>query len=209
MGRERRSFTRPSGFRDATLFVIASEGARTEPKYFRGVREQLHSSRLHIEVLERQDRSNSSPVRILRMLDSFAKDYKLRDGDQLWLVMDRDRQSWRPQAIAEVARECVRKGYHLAVSNPCFEVWLLLHFEDIIQQAHARKSYLLANSDHCLKTEVASRLDREKPYIENFFSLTEQAIERAKRLDTKPRTRWPHGLGTRVYRLLERLLANA
>ena len=42
MARQRRDFVRRGGFRDATLFVIASEGAVTEPRYFEGLKERWH-----------------------------------------------------------------------------------------------------------------------------------------------------------------------
>jgi hypothetical protein len=207
MGRERREFNRTSGLRDSTLFVIAAESAKTEPKYFWGVQGKLHNSKIHIEVLERRDATHSSPSHVLSMLDSFSREYKIREGDQLWLVMDRDPKSWREAAIAQIARECHRKGYHLALSNPCFELWLLLHFEDVPSQDSTRKKYLFANRDQCLKAEIGKLVDGNISYIDNFYPQTELAIERAKSLDDRPASRWPSTLGTRVYRLLEILCA--
>ena len=140
MGRERRDFVRRSGFRDATLFVIASEGDVTEPRYFNGLKDRWHSSRIHIEVMRRDDATTSSPVSVLGSLDQHATTYHLRNGDQLWLVIDRDSQSWKLREMAAVARACQQKNYHLAVSNPCFELWLLLHFDDLPRQTAERKN---------------------------------------------------------------------
>src|SRR5271156_5306789 len=100
MGRERRSFVRTSGFRDATLFVIASEGAVTEPKYFNGLKERSHNPRIHVEVRTRDNPTHSSPEHVLNMLDRFYREFNLQDDDQLWLCMDRDPQSWTPQTMA-------------------------------------------------------------------------------------------------------------
>jgi len=66
MGRERRDFVRRSGLRDATLFVIASEGAVTEPRYFEGLKASWHNSRVHIEVLTRSDPTLNSPDEVLK-----------------------------------------------------------------------------------------------------------------------------------------------
>jgi RloB-like protein len=32
------------------------------------------------------------------------------------------------RSLAEVIQKCSSKGYGIAVSNPCFELWILLHF---------------------------------------------------------------------------------
>jgi RloB-like protein len=103
MGRERRDFVRRSGMRDATLFVIASEGAVTEPRYFNGIKERWHNPRVHLEVLTQDNPTHSSPEHVLRTLDRFSRAYNLREGDQLWLCMDRDSQSWKPKTMATVA----------------------------------------------------------------------------------------------------------
>jgi len=206
MGREPRDFVRRSGLRDATLFVIASEGAVTEPRYFNGLKERWHSPRVHVEVLRRVDPTQSSPEKVLSDLDEFARRFSLREGDQLWLVIDRDPQSWKQRTVAKVARECVKKKYFLALSDPCFELWLLLHFEDVPNQSPLRKDQLRANAADLLKSEVSRYCSGQREYIDNFIESTEIAIERAKTLDIKPGDRWPSQLGTRVYRLVGQIL---
>ncbi len=106
MGRERRSFVRRSGQRDASLFVVAAEGAVTERQYFEGLKDRLHNPRIHLEFLPRSDPSRSSPAEVLASLARFASEWIILEGDQLWLVIDRDPQSWKAKALAAVAREC-------------------------------------------------------------------------------------------------------
>lgn len=51
----------------------------------------------------------------------------IANGDRVVLVMDLD----LIYSVADVERmeaECAKRGIELYVSNPCFEVWLLLHF---------------------------------------------------------------------------------
>jgi hypothetical protein len=206
MGRERRDFVRRSGFRDASLVVIACEGAVTEPDYFNDVKARLHVPGLHVEVLQREDPENSSPQRVLRMLDEFSARFRLRDGDTLWLVMDRDQQSWKPQTLSEVATACVQRDYRLALSNPCFELWLLLHFEDVPSHPTERRDELLANKDHLLKGLVAERRRSAPEALDVLGAEAPMAISRARLLDSSPEDRWPQELGTRVYLLLEHLL---
>lgn len=33
-------------------------------------------------------------------------------------------------------QKCVEAGYFLAISNPCFEVWLLFHYSDLTEYDH-------------------------------------------------------------------------
>ena len=88
----RRSFTRPSGFRDSRLIVIASEGSNTEPAYFEAVRDHLlaRASRVHVEVL-RREAGPSAPEYVIGQLDDFRKNWKFSGDDELWAVIDYDR----------------------------------------------------------------------------------------------------------------------
>jgi len=118
----RRDFKRKSGFRDSRLIVIAAEGEETEKRYFEGIKARYDNPRIHVEVLERLD-SASDPAKVIKALDQFRSDYKLRKGhDQLWLVIDVDR--WGNQKLSLVSQQCIQKCYQLAVSNPSFEIWI-------------------------------------------------------------------------------------
>lgn len=55
--------------------------------------------------------------------------------DKICLIVDRDRESFvsTPQndQYAYVLSKCKEKGFDFYVTNPCFEFWLLLHFEEV------------------------------------------------------------------------------
>lgn len=123
--RERKPFKRSANKSNANLFVIATEGQRTEVDYFNDLAKYYENSKVQVKVLDKID-SNSSPRDVLK-LDQFKKEYGLDKDDELWMVIDRDSQSWDENQIAEIARLCQQKHYYLALSNPCFEFWLLLH----------------------------------------------------------------------------------
>jgi hypothetical protein len=46
--------------------------------------------------------------------------------DEVWCVFDVDRHTRLPDAIQQAAALSI----DLAISNPCFELWLLIHFRD-------------------------------------------------------------------------------
>jgi len=205
--RVRRPFKRKTGLRDATLFVLATEGVCTEPEYFLGLREHLHSSRVHIEVLERPSPSFSAPQHVLRVLDEFRRKYEIASGDQLWMVIDRDSHSWTAKALGTVCRECRQKNYQVAMSNPCFEVWLILHFEDISSLGLGEKHLICMNRQGYLKKRVRGLTCAQvEAYFDHFATRITTAIDHAKRLDGAATGRWPSAPGTRVYQLVEAIL---
>lgn len=213
---ERKDFKRKSGLRDARLFVVATEGAETEPQYFKAlVSEQWYrNTSVHLELLDGSDKGNA-PLQVLKRLDIFAKNYHLKSDDELWLVIDRDFQSWTPQEIALVAQQCHKKRYHLALSNPCFELWLLLHVADPSEFTPQEKEAMLHNTKTSKKArtylekmlvEIVGQYNKTKLCTNDFLPFVELAIHRAKPLDTTPDARWIDSLGTRVYQLVEKLI---
>lgn len=213
---ERRQFrpkTRRSGFRDAKLIIIAAEGTQTEKKYFTDLAtdEKYRNPKVHVEVLDRPSTA-SSPIHIIEMLDSFRRKYNLQTGyDELWLVIDIDK--WRPQMLTDIASQCLQKGYSLAVSNPAFEVWLLLHLRSLDDYNSDELAKLAENR----RQDGRTRLERELMTLcENYnksnlstmdyIPTVQDAIKRAEEADTHPEHRWPNQLGTRVYRLARTII---
>ena len=208
MQRVRRPFARPASYRDATLIVVACEGACDEPAYFEAMRLRLGSQRLRVEVLRREEAGNSAPEHVLRMLDGYAKEYDIDADDQLWLVVDRDAHSWKAKQLAEVCKTCLQKRYRTAVSNPSFEVWLLLHCEgiEIINEYFKQTTATAAK----FKTYVARhRRDRASAdaWYDHLFAHMQTAISRAQTLEKTVEAghRWPQSVGTHVHRLAAEL----
>lgn len=217
MGRIKRNFKRPENKRSAKLIVIATEGRKTERIYFEGLAENFDSTKIHVEVIEKLD-NNSSPDKVLEQLNAFSEEYSLDDKDELWMVIDRDYQSWEIEMIKSVAQIChQKKGYFLAVSNPAFELWLLLHLIDCTQLSVNEKEDLFQNakvnrSKTYSKKMIADFLGgfNEAKYDASLFTpQVLEAIKNAIKLDSNPRTRWPNYLGTRVYKLVQNILSSS
>lgn len=209
--RERRE-----AFRDARLIVIASEGKDTERIYFKALAKEYTNPRVHVHVLERSEneQNNSSPEHVLKQLNDYKSQYELEADDELWLVVDKDR--WTEAMLSRVATECSQEvAMHMALSNPCFELWLLLHMEDAVSlppeeqkqwMENRRKS---KNADPYLKVRLRQKMGsyHESSYdAQTLIAHIENAIERARALDKKPTDRWPQTLGTRVYLLAESVM---
>lgn len=215
MPRERRGFKRPGFVRNVQkLFVIATEGVKTEIKYFEQFKseEYYNNQSVFVEVLKRLT-TDSSPATVIRQLNNFSREFNLKKGDELWMVIDRDKQSWSTQQIAEVARLCNQKSYGFALSNPCFELWLLLHRKDINEYSAAVRDELFRN----IKTGNRGRIENEllaicgtynksNLNVDDYLPYVNLAIQRAEALTQNVNERWPDYLGSHVYKLVRELM---
>ena len=192
--RKNRGYKRDEPFRDATLFLIVTEGEISEKIYFEGFR----SNRIKVRVVPSED-GKSAPVHVLANVNLFIKGNSLESTDQVYLVIDRDR--WPEKQLAAVAKECETKSYNLILSNPCFEFWLFLHlFEyDTALNLNSCDNYKKFLSD---KIEDYSYTNYDP---EPFINQVEIACSRAEDLDD-PSERWPNSSGSRIYLLVREIL---
>jgi hypothetical protein len=181
--------------RDARLFIIATEGAVTEKKYF----QMFGNSRIKVEVLETGSDNKSAPKYVFDRLNSFKEQFDLNEDDMLWLVIDVDR--WNKDGeLSKICREAKQKSYHLALSNPCFEVWLCLHFGDLDPEDRTCKQFKSSLG------KILRSFNSGNPELSPYRSNLAAAVERAKVLHPDLQQNWPPTIGTHVYRLVEILI---
>ena len=171
---------------------------------------------MHVHILERSvdEQNNSSPEHVLKQLNDYKSQYELETDDELWLVVDKDR--WTEAMLSRVATECSQEvAMHIALSNPCFELWLLLHIEDVaLLTPEEQKQWMenrkkSKNADPYLKARLRQKMGsyHESSYdVQALMAHVENAIERARTLDKNPNVRWPQILGTRVYLLAKSVI---
>ncbi len=206
--RKRKDFVRLEGIRSARLVVIASEGLFTESIYFSEVKNTLCKPKVHVEILAR-DSNASSPENVHAQIADFMCQYNIEDDDELWLVIDRDR--WHERMLSQVARLCSQNAHlHFCMSNPCFELWLLLHLEDVREYDEETTNKLVSNQKNKAGVTWLKKRMRELlgSYSESNYDVSrlllhaDKAMEIARELDTTPSDRWPQRVGTRVYLLM-------
>lgn len=198
MARGRRAFHRQEGERRyKKLFVIAVEGARTEPQYFK-----LFSDReSFVQVKCLKCHHKSAPGQVLKKMTEYLEEGSLKKSDEAWLVVDKDQ--WSDEQLAELhrwSRQLDKRGFArgFALSNPKFEYWLLLHFEDGGGVATSR--------------ECTERLKKHLPGYDKGIDIRlftreriDDAIGRARNRDNPPCDDWPRIAGTTVYKLAEKI----
>lgn len=122
---DRREYRKKPPFRDATLFVIICEGERREPEYF-SFFDRLNS-RIKVKAVP-CTKGKSAPNHLLSNAHNAFSENTLIRNDQLWIVLDKDR--WNRKSIDVILQTSRSKhNWNVAISNPCFEVWLYYHFK--------------------------------------------------------------------------------
>lgn len=136
----RRSLERAAPTKEAKKIYIYAEGAKRERQYFDYFKEM--ASQLDVQVYPLDPHDNNSPEGLLKIaIDDINKkdesQFSIQEGDEVWLVfdIDPDKRNTRKDQIEKVRNHCNRnKNWFFAVSNPCFEVWLFYHFEEMIEE---------------------------------------------------------------------------
>lgn len=215
------------------LYIIAAEGYRTEYNYFMALQRKYENdfrlSNVHFEFIDRLDSGNSHPSVVLETINSFThkleQQYKLRENyDELWLIIDTDEYHNRQAAIDKINQKCLESSlYQLGLSNPCFELWLILHFVDLnttLKDCVLGERNIESLNDYILKHPIKKRpgicksllaaihQEKHQPYYEKLIEYIPQAIPRAKILGgcSPDDANYPEQkIGTEVYKLLEKL----
>lgn len=158
--------------------LVFTEGQKTEVEYLTHWHRE-HRFAVHVEI---DSRHGCDPLSLVEFAVA-AKGQDARDAkrgrgdshDEYWCVFDVDEHTTLDAAV-DLATS---NGISLAVSNPCFELWLLLHYRDQtswISRQEVQREFRSASgaTDKSLSAVVISRL------IEGFTG----ARDRAQRLAT-------------------------
>ena len=196
----RRHITRPVGnLRYRKLFVLSLEGTITERQYFASF--NVPNSVIQIKCLKGNKKTDRSPRQVLTRMEHHLKEAGLKKTDEAWLVVDKD--EWTKEQLSVLHHWSQQAdNYGFALSNPKFEFWLILHFEQ---------------GDEISSSQVCSR--KLKEYLPDYDkqidmkklsqSMIKEAIKRAKQKDQPPCDDWPHTTGTTVYKLVENILKSS
>lgn len=224
--------------KSSKIIFISCEGCVTEEEYFKviteiysnikskirfvSVMEDILATKPHLRTEEdRRTLSKSQPHQLVEKMDYFKEnknqkyEFDKHLDDEFWIVTDVDHhtsdayiEKWN-----DTLMDCDDKGYNYAVSNPFFEIWLLIHHSDIESDDY---DYAVTDSHEYERTNYyrerlrsCSAPLKDKKHIKKDYynkEKVENAIERAKELSIDLRKKWPENLGSTVYLLLEKIV---
>jgi hypothetical protein len=197
---------RPSGTIDERKFYLIVTEGKTEAEYFNHFQSTTGP---RIESVDKQDSKVSLVKKAITLRDQLIKGGHFIDGDETWVVFDRDIDKQKPndkdtfnQAIALAKNN----GIEVAYSNDCFELWFLLHFQAVSTALHRRdvvkklkqyiKSYKHGDDVYdALKEHYAEAVKRAKQMLKDVKN------NKKKPVDANP--------STTVHILTDKLLQDA
>ncbi len=190
-------------FRDDRLFFIGCDDRYAPDQYFSFFR----IPRIKMKVFPASDDLSHAKYVVEKMKDVLCECEK---DDEIWILLDTDHcvkdghfHSYE-LAISE-ARQC---GMNIAISRPCFEVWLACHHWDLEELERGGVCSARGVND---KMKEAFGYDKTKLNAKDFpVQSLPEAYRRAKKRDSAVMGGdKPDGVTTRVYRLWRNILVKA
>ena len=183
--------------------LIVCEGEKTEPNYFNEIRKRRRLSSVNVKVV------HSDGTQPQKVVDSVDKYCNKNDNkwEKVFCVFDRDNHPNFTNAIkSAMSKDRKLKNdqgaeirFCAIPSDPCFELWLLLHFEGItaailgpdllkrLKKEEYMPKYEKSEGDHFAKTENrletayknTSRLsqNREGSRVQNPFTAVDEVVK--------------------------------
>ena len=172
-----------------SVFYLIAEGP-TEESYFKGIlnnRVELEiRNNIHVEIVPKEegDENMSHPYQLVMAaltykgrLDEVGNEIKKDkwkenckwdyqdDVDKVYVIFDRDYRHLEDK-LDKIYELCKKHNIYIGISNPNFELWLLMHFPNIDKYD---KDMLLKNPKN-LKNKLFSDASKDKKYLEILVS---------------------------------------
>ncbi len=157
---------------------IYCEGEKTEPIYINGYLRSL-SSQSRKTVVSVEATKKNTPIQLVEVAIAAKNSSKSLPKDEFWVVYDRESTSKYPEALHAKAMDmAIGNGVNTAISNVCFEYWLLLH---LIETSAPFSSFEDLRRNSPLNDEVKKRcgVDYEKS-TRDLFSKIQSDIGAAR-----------------------------
>lgn len=140
------------------IIFLSCEGSVTEEEYieilsqiYDGVKgrvrlisvaeDEVHTRPQRRTTEQRKVLGKSKPWQLVERIDKFKREkestyeFSKYPEDEFWIVSDVDDNLDNHKIEFEDAIQmCDEKGYKYAISNPFFEIWLLMHHDDVNEE---------------------------------------------------------------------------
>jgi hypothetical protein len=181
--------------------LIVCEGEKTETNYFRELCDIQKLSTANIVVMQGE---GNDPVSVVKTAKS-RQDRERKQGekyDRVYCVFDRDEHA----NYREGCQKAEKENFVCALSNPCFEYWLLLHFRDS-RAPYARSGGRTAaqNCEYDLKKEFPAYRKGHQGLFKELLPRLPVAKKRAASILKDARRTKEDNPSTRVHELVEYL----
>jgi hypothetical protein len=160
-----------------TILVVC-EG-KTEKQYVECLKQFIGNPGVNVNFSPKHGVPKTIVDTAKQEFQTLRTDYR-EEFDEVWCIFDRDLHP-NFNASIQTARD---RGYHLAVSNPCFELWLWLHHRPSPgPQTHTQMQAMLeqqVDTDFDKSIQYGFYFSSDKPVklaVDSAFRLERQALE--------------------------------
>ena len=182
------------------IIRVLTEGEKTEPQYIEILRREYRNTTIKIK---REDTGLSAKSLLRR-----AQEYKRRnnrrnpDFDEIWIIFDVDANPVR--TINQVIQEARDSDIKIAISNPCLELWLVLHCQDQTGYIEREQIQRMARTLGMIKRKDIA-LGAHRTLIDKY----DEARNRAKKLEIMHRNNnsklWENP-SSQIWKFVDRLI---
>ncbi|MBF9194440.1 RloB family protein [Microvirga terrestris] len=184
--------------------TIVCEGKKTEPYYFEAFANEYGNMLVSVTVVPGAGVPMSVVDAAIRLRNSKTRKKKnsFEEADEVWAVFDCDEHP----KIKEATNKARSKSVNVAYSNPCFELWALLHIQDHDAPIHRHDLQKLLK-------EIMEGYDPQRGKGLNYSIMKAQYETACKRAERMAQRRVDEGNEhgnpfTDVYKLTEKIVAN-
>lgn len=164
------------------LFSYLSEGTITEPEYFAALLKDRHIDSKTVRHInsEKTDAKglveDASVYRKKNIRAAQKGDEAL--VDEWWVIADTEGIHGDPGNLAEALTLAKKNSIHLALSNPAFELWLILHYR------YTTRTYLKEHEVEEGLKRIWPNYDKRNKHIQDvgIVKLVETALANADKL---------------------------
>lgn len=158
-----------NNIKPSNKMFIFCEGDKTEPLYLSSYINEY--ARDKSKIISIPPTRKNTPVQLVDEAIAKKKSKDSFDGDVFWVVYDRESISKYPRnKHAEAWDKAKKNGINVAISNVCFEFWVLLHFEYTTQSYTSFKNLMSASNlkNHLRSVKI---LNYDKGSDELYFKI--------------------------------------
>jgi hypothetical protein len=160
----RKSANRP----ERRTVVIFCEGEASEPDYINALK-RLPEIRANTSISIEIDPEQGVPLTLVKRAVERRRDDEV---DECWCVFDVEWPNNHPN-LKQAIQLADLHGIRLAISNPCFELWLILHYE---KQTAFMNTKAAERKSRSLDGRPGKRISAEH-YMKNRRVASQRAME--------------------------------
>lgn len=172
---KRRMYSRS----ERPIILIVCEGKNTERIYFQEFKKKKRYANINIQI---PPTTKTDPLGLVKYAKKYIQknELELKNNDRAYCVFDCDYDGKKKESAIREAMSAAKKSgeiLQMIISNPCFEIWYILHFEN------CPPAMTQAEAVQRLRDRYIKNYNKSTDYYPLLSGKMDLAIKNAKRLE--------------------------